>query len=102
MRTEDDLRALAKYDVDACLLDTYVPDVPGGTGESFDWDLARQALPHGRIILAGGLNPDNVADAIRAARPYGVDVASGVEQEPGRKNRELVENFVRNAKRVDL
>ncbi len=65
--------------VEMFLLDTYVRGVAGGTGRAFDWSLARQAGNLGKIMLAGGLNPENVRAAIDAARPYGVDVSSGVE-----------------------
>jgi len=102
IRSEDDLRELEWYRVDAYLLDTRVEGRAGGTGQSFDWSIARAARTRGQIILAGGLRPDNVAEAVVAARPYGVDVASGVEEAPGKKSRELVEAFIRNAKSVDL
>jgi phosphoribosylanthranilate isomerase len=71
---------------DAVLLDGFAPGLHGGTGRTLDWKLARSASPYGRIILAGGLNPENIAEAIRVARPYAVDVASGVEARPGRKD----------------
>jgi phosphoribosylanthranilate isomerase len=99
---EEDLREVERYRVDAFLLDTYVKGEPGGTGQSFDWDLARAAANRARVILAGGLTPDNVAQAVAAGRPYGVDVASGVESEPGKKDRKLVSRFVREAKGVEL
>jgi phosphoribosylanthranilate isomerase len=102
VRTEDDLKELEKYRADAYLLDTYVRGMPGGTGETFDWDVARQAASQAKVILAGGLTPDNVAEAVRAGRPYAVDVASGVEEEPGKKSRDLVNRFVRAAKSVKL
>ena len=72
--------------VQAFLLDTYKAGTAGGTGETFDWALARQAGELGPIILAGGLTPANVAQAISAARPAAVDVASGVEARPGKKD----------------
>ncbi len=102
IRSEEDLRELERYRVDAFLLDTYVKDAPGGTGRTFDWDIARAAANRAKVILAGGLNPENVADAVAAGRPYGVDVASGVESEPGKKDRKLVNRFVRDAKSVEL
>ena len=71
---------------DAYLLDAFDPVLHGGTGKTFDWTLARQARKFGTIILAGGLTPENVARAIRKVRPYAVDVASGVESSPGRKD----------------
>lgn len=102
MRGEQDLSELEKYRVDAFLLDAYVKDRPGGTGQAFDWQLARTASSRVKIILAGGLTPENVAEAVRAARPYAVDVASGVEETPGNKSRDLVNRFVRAAKSVEL
>src|SRR5579863_6974306 len=71
---------------DAILLDGFAHGLHGGTGRTLDWKLARAAGRYGRIILAGGLAPENVAEAIRVARPYAVDVASGVESRPGRKD----------------
>ncbi len=94
----DDLRFLPRFNVDAFLLDTHVPGQLGGTGETFDWGIAAEARTHGNIIVAGGLTPDNVADAVRAARPFAVDVASGVEAVPGRKDRRLMVRFIREAK----
>jgi phosphoribosylanthranilate isomerase len=102
MRREEDLTELERYAVEAFLLDTYVKGTPGGTGEPFDWDLARAASSRAKIVLAGGLTPENVAEAVRAARPYAVDVATGVEESPGKKSRELVNRFVRAAKSVKL
>jgi phosphoribosylanthranilate isomerase len=78
--------SLRKYRVDAILLDGFARGLHGGTGRTLDWTLARAAGRHARIILAGGLTPENVAEAIRAAEPYAVDVASGVEARPGRKD----------------
>lgn len=102
VRGEGDLRAIDRYRIDGFLLDAYVPGQLGGTGATFDWALARQASSRTNVILAGGLTPENVAEAIGAARPYAVDVASGVEEAPGRKSRKLVTEFIRAAKSVDL
>ena len=100
---EEDIEGLGKYRVDAYLLDARVPGKAGGTGETFDWNIARRASGRGEIvILAGGLTPDNVEEAVRTARPYAVDTASGVENAPGEKSRELVEKFVERAKSVRL
>lgn len=89
----------------AVVLDAYDPDRAGGTGRTFCWDWVAQARSSGStvwppILLAGGLNPDNVAEAVRLVRPYGVDVSSGVECAglPGRKDPEKIAAFVRNAR----
>jgi phosphoribosylanthranilate isomerase len=71
---------------DAILLDGFARGLHGGTGNTLDWKLARAAGRFGKIILAGGLKPENIAEAIRATQPYAVDVASGVESRPGRKD----------------
>ena len=76
------LKQLPLYRVSAYLLDGYHSKLKGGSGQSFDWEIAQQAKGLGRIILSGGLTPENVARAIAIARPYGVDVASGVEAQP--------------------
>ncbi len=102
VKDEKDLNQLEKYGAEAFLLDAYVEGQPGGTGRTFDWGLARQASSRAKIILAGGLTPANVAAAVEAARPYAVDVASGVESAPGKKSRKLVNEFVRAAKSVVL
>ena len=79
--------SLARYRAaDAFLLDGFSPGLHGGTGRTVNWKLARAAGRFGRIILAGGLTPENVSEAIRVAEPYAVDLASGVEARPGRKD----------------
>jgi phosphoribosylanthranilate isomerase len=99
LRSRDDLENLSKYVnvVDALLLDTYVPNKLGGTGITFDWKLAVEARRYGRIILAGGLNPENVAAAISIVKPYAVDASSGLEQSPGVKDHEKMAQFIREA-----
>ena len=84
------------YAVGALLLDTYAEDRYGGTGVVFDWRLV-EGSPH-RVILSGGLNPMNVAEAVRSVRPYGVDTGSGVEREPGRKDHGKIRAFVEAAR----
>jgi len=79
------------------LLDAYVPGVPGGTGESFDWNLIPPQLPKA-VILSGGLSPVNVADAVRQVRPWAVDVSSGVEASKGIKDTGLIAQFITKAK----
>ena len=96
-----DAETAAAYDTDAVLLDAYVAGERGGTGHTFDWALAtrtRERVP--RLFLAGGLNPDNVAAALGAVRPYAVDVCSGVETSPGRKSPELMRHFVEQVRSV--
>ena len=97
VRDRSDLIAAMQYPVDFILADTYVEGEPGGTGTRFDWTLL-DVCDRSRLILAGGLNPDNVADAIRRVRPFGVDVSSGVERSPGVKDPERVREFVIHAK----
>lgn len=81
------------------LMDTYHPNLPGGTGETGDWQIgAELAQQVGRFMLAGGLTPDNVATAIQQVLPYAVDVASGVEASPGQKEPALVRSFIQKAK----
>jgi phosphoribosylanthranilate isomerase len=82
------------------LLDAYVPGVHGGSGARFDWSLALELARQRKLTLAGGLTPDNVAEAIAAVQPFCVDVASGVERSPGQKDEALVRAFIRNAKRA--
>jgi phosphoribosylanthranilate isomerase len=99
IRDRDSLRALPAYRTDAWLLDAFPPAQLGGTGATFNWDLAVEARAPGRpIFLAGGLTPENVADAVRRVRPYGVDVSSGVESTPGTKDLAKLRAFVRAAK----
>jgi phosphoribosylanthranilate isomerase len=86
------------YPTATILLDTYDPQRPGGTGRPFDWRLAAALSKRRRVILAGGLNARNVQRAIEMVRPYGVDVSSGVESSPGRKDHEEVRLFVQRAK----
>lgn len=100
MRDERSLELMKKYRCDYYLVDTYIEKGYGGTGITGDWNLAQEAKKVGRIFLAGGLRPDNVEIAIRVVRPDGVDVASGVEDEPGKKNRFKLEEFITKAKGV--
>jgi phosphoribosylanthranilate isomerase len=81
----------------AVLVDAHVPGQPGGTGQRAPWDLLAEFKPPEPLILAGGLTPANVAQAIRLVRPYAVDVASGVESAPGHKDPELMRRFIANA-----
>jgi phosphoribosylanthranilate isomerase len=102
LRNRQDLKSLAEYDgvVKALLLDTYLPDKLGGTGMTFNWEWALEAGKYGRIILAGGLNPENVAAAISIVKPYGVDASSGLEQSPGVKDHEKVTQFIAEVRKA--
>jgi len=93
VRSRADIQALAGFHTDFHLLDSYVAGLPGGSGETFAWDLARAHRGSAPLILSGGLNPDNVADSVAAVRPFAVDVASGVELRPGRKDPDKLEAF---------
>jgi phosphoribosylanthranilate isomerase len=86
VRTRADIQALAQFHTDYHLLDSYSRGVPGGTGETFAWEIARAHRGPTPMLLSGGLTPDNVAEAISVVRPFAVDVASGVERSPGRKD----------------
>ena len=99
VRDAQSLARMTDFKTDAWLLDAYSPDKPGGTGERFNWDLAIEARKWGRpIFLAGGLTPENVAEAVRHVEPYAVDVSSGVEASPGKKDHGKVKAFIDAAK----
>lgn len=86
------------YEADLFLLDAYSARARGGTGERFDWGLAKSIKGRGNILVSGGLTPENVREAIRFFEPYGVDASSSLEDAPGKKNRERVRRFVSAAK----
>ena len=92
------LKKLSDYPVSSFLLDTFSEDQYGGTGRVFDWNLAYPAKKYGPIILAGGLTPNNVRQAIQRIQPYGVDVCSGVESQPGIKDHKMMQTFLKNVK----
>jgi phosphoribosylanthranilate isomerase len=95
------LDSLERYHVSGSLLDAWSPAAPGGTGQTFNWEIAAEAVKRGhRIILAGGLTPENIAEGIRQVHPYGVDVSSGVESTPGRKDTSKIWDFVEIAKQT--
>jgi phosphoribosylanthranilate isomerase len=98
----EDARLAATFPGQRILVDTKVPGMTGGTGTVFDWQLVSELSRQRRLILAGGLTPDNVAAALRAVRPYGVDVASGVESSPGHKHPQLLSEFVRAARAAEV
>jgi phosphoribosylanthranilate isomerase len=94
-------RLAASGAFEAIVLDAYDERARGGTGKTFDWDVAAAAAEGARVVLAGGLTPANVAEAVRRVRPWMVDASSGVERSPGEKDTGEVEEFVRAAKGVD-
>ncbi len=97
VRGRETLDLLQAVQGEEFLLDAYVPGQAGGTGTCFDWDLAREARHLGRMILAGGLTPENVGEAIRTARPHMVDVSGGIERQRGRKDPARMRAFVEAA-----
>ncbi len=104
VKSIDNLETVSIYKdkVSALLLDTYSPEAFGGTGRVFNWDIAVEAKQFGRIILAGGLTPDNVEEAVRRVKPYAVDVSSGVEAEKGKKDHRKMRLFIERAKSVSV
>jgi len=96
------LEPMQRYRVNGFLLDAWSPTAHGGTGRTFNWEIAACAALASRIILAGGLTPENVADAIQQVRPYGVDVSSGVESSPGKKDISKLHNFILAVRQADL
>jgi phosphoribosylanthranilate isomerase len=93
VRDAAQVQDLQRFHTDFHLLDAYSPRSPGGTGETFAWELARQHGGEPPVVLSGGLSPENVGEAIAAARPFAVDTASGTEAEPGRKDHAKVKAF---------
>jgi len=89
---------VSRYRTDAILLDTFREGVPGGTGTPFPWEVALEAKRYNRVILAGGLTCENIWKAIETVRPYAVDVSSGVEKAPGKKDPTRLAEFIKKAK----
>ncbi len=94
------LETAAEYEVSGLLLDAWSAQLYGGSGEVFDWSLLKDFASSHPVILAGGLNPQNVAQAVRQVRPYAVDVSSGVELSPGKKDLLKVVEFIRQVRSV--
>ena len=92
------LETMGKYEADLFLLDAYSEKARGGTGERFDWEVAKSLKGRDNILVSGGLTPENVREAIRFFEPYGVDASSSLEDAPGKKNVERVRRFVVAAK----
>ena len=101
LQSRQTLVEAADYPVAAWLLDSYSPAARGGTGETFNWDWIHEARPLGRpVIVAGGLTPENAGDCVVATRPYGLDVSSGVEEEPGKKSAVKMNHLIRTARQA--
>jgi len=102
VKDRESILSIEECPADAILLDAYKSSVYGGTGKGFDRSLALLAKEFGRrLIVSGGLDPDNVHDIIKEVRPYGVDVSSGIETSPGKKNVELMEEFMLEVRRAE-
>ena len=101
VRDAAQLHDLQRFHTDFHLLDAYSPRTPGGTGETFDWELALRHPRTPPVVLSGGLDPDNVGLAVETARPFAVDVASGTEAAPGRKDPAKLTAFVRAVEEAD-
>jgi phosphoribosylanthranilate isomerase len=102
VKDESVLDLLPRYKAIAYLLDSYHEVLKGGTGQSFNWGIARKARQYGRVVLSGGLNPENVRQAITEVRPFAVDVSSGVESRPGVKDHAKLRAFLEAAKSTPL
>ena len=98
VRNTEALGALERYELDLFMLDAWSARARGGTGETFDWGLAKSVKGHGNIVVSGGLTPENVRVAVEFFEPYGVDASSSLEERPGKKSGERVRRFVRAAK----
>jgi phosphoribosylanthranilate isomerase len=102
VRDVGSLRAVVTYPAHAFLLDAFVEGQPGGTGTCIPWELAVQAKGHAPIILSGGLRVETVGAAIRAVRPFAVDVSTGVELRPGHKDHQKVREFIAAVRQADV
>ncbi len=102
LQNEADVALIKDYESDIFLIDSYVEKAFGGTGVVSNWDLARSAKKYGKLILSGGLNLSNVEMALESVKPFAVDVASGVENSPGVKDRHKMEEFITKVKAFTL
>jgi phosphoribosylanthranilate isomerase len=101
VKDEESLKVIPNYRVGAYLLDSFSKGIFGGSGKKFDWRLAKKVSQYGKVIIAGGLSPENVLLALREAQPYGVDVCSGVEETPGKKDYQKVRAFIAQVRRFE-
>ncbi len=95
------LEEIAEYPQGIFLLDSYHPNLYGGTGDPFNWEIAKKAQQFGKFMLAGGLKPENVGKAVKQVQPFGVDVSSGVESSPGVKDLQKVRRFVEEVRKAE-
>ncbi len=100
VKDKESIKHMAHYRVGALLLDSYKDGMRGGTGTTFDWHLAVVAKTFGKVVLAGGLTPENVAVAVKLVQPYGVDVAGGVEKEKGIKDHGKIRKFISEVRKA--
>jgi phosphoribosylanthranilate isomerase len=98
MRNAETLADIQSYEADLFMLDAWSARARGGTGETFDWELAKSVKGRDNIVVSGGLTPENVREAVEFFEPYGVDASSSLEERPGKKDGERVRRFVRAAK----
>ncbi len=101
VRDESVLSEIDGFKLNRFMLDTYLNGSAGGSGKSFDWKVAQQAKRFGQLFLSGGLTPENVGMALEKVKPFGVDVSSGVEKSPGKKDLEKVKRFIQEVRRWD-
>lgn len=98
LKNESDLKQIPQYQSEWLLVDSYVEKAFGGTGVVSNWDLAVKAKQYGNLFLSGGLKPDNIEMALQTVKPYAVDVASGIESSPGKKDRYKMDEFISRVK----
>lgn len=101
VKNKNDLFKMTEYKVSAFVLDTKVEGMFGGTGKTFNWDIAIEAKKLGPVILSGGLSPNNVAEAVEKVKPYAVDVATGVEVQPGIKDPDKLSMFIKAVRNLE-
>ena len=95
------IKQIEEFGLQYFLLDTYDKNRSGGTGKSFNWRIAKKASKFGKIILSGGLNPDNIREALETVNPYAVDISSGVEKSPGLKDYQKMETLINEVQKWD-
>jgi phosphoribosylanthranilate isomerase len=101
VKNENILDQIESFNIKRFLLDSFHDSKAGGTGKSFEWGIARKASKLGKVILSGGLTPVNIVSALEAVKPYGVDVSSGVESHPGKKDHDKMQQFIKEVRNWD-